>query len=90
MSLIDYVELTRALEKSIEESEQAFENGFYFPQPPSPNFFTEAPTPEFIGASTICPLSVVSLNYLVLVWFKLDISLFIVFHVNSVNSPVTL
>ena len=45
----DYVEFTKALEKSIEESEEAFENGFYFPQPPSPSFFTEAPTPEFIG-----------------------------------------
>ena len=47
--LSDYVEFTKALEKSIEESEEAFENGFYFPQPPSPSFFTEAPTPEFIG-----------------------------------------
>ena len=43
------MEFTKALEKSIEESEEAFEKGFYFPQPPSPDFFTEAPTPEFIG-----------------------------------------
>jgi len=47
----DYLEIAKALEKSIDESEEGFENGFHFPEPPSPDFFTEAPTPEFIGQS---------------------------------------
>ena len=50
----DYPELTNTLPGREGESE-GFENGFFFPQPPSPpfppspNLFTEAPTPEFIG-----------------------------------------
>ena len=32
-----------------EGDSEDFENGFFFPEPPSPNLFTEAPTPEFIG-----------------------------------------
>ena len=44
----DYPELTNTLPGTEGESE-GFENGFFFPQPPSPNLFTEAPTPEFIG-----------------------------------------
>ena len=50
---VDYLQLTRDLERSVEESEAECENGFCFPQPPSPTFFTEAPTPEFIG-KTFC------------------------------------
>lgn len=46
---VDYLQLTRDLERSVEESEAECESGFCFPQPPSPTFFTEAPTPEFIG-----------------------------------------
>ena len=43
----EYLQLTNTL--AGEEEEQDFENGFFFPQPPSPNLLTEAPTPEFIG-----------------------------------------
>lgn len=46
----EFLELTNNLAGEEEEDdEEEFENGFFFPQPPSPNLLTEAPTPEFIG-----------------------------------------
>ena len=45
----DYLEITRAATKFVEDGDAVCESGDCFPQPPSPNFFTEAPTPEFLG-----------------------------------------
>lgn len=45
----DYSSPTHEVRDSPRKSSAVFENGFFFPQPPSPNFFPEPPTPEFTG-----------------------------------------
>ena len=45
----EFLELTNNLAGEEDDDEEEFENGFFFPQPPSPNLLTEAPTPEFLG-----------------------------------------
>ena len=49
-AVADFLQLTGAPPPAEDQDDsEGFENGFYFPQPPSPNLFTEAPTPEFVG-----------------------------------------
>ena len=45
----DYSSPTREVKSSSRDATAVFENGFFFPQPPSPNFLQEPPTPEFTG-----------------------------------------